>query len=99
MASELPEQWYEDAITALNRGYEDLFTSTNNQLGMPDHLRGVAWQFGEAKRLIEKLEAYALQTARGWEGDIAGNSNNAMNRGGRRRGRKSRRGRKTQRKN
>jgi hypothetical protein len=93
-----PDAVYEKAQEILKKAYDDLHGGTNNQLGMPAYLRGVAADFREAKNLIAELEAYALESAKSWNKNLSGNgynSNATMEVGGRRRNRrKTRRGRK-----
>ena len=90
-----PDGIYEDALETLANANRELYVFTPNQQAMPQHLRGVAAEFGRAKELIGQLEEYALNAARGWENNSSYNSNATMEVGGRRRNRrKTRRGRK-----
>lgn len=95
-----PDELYENILEILAEANKNLYISTPNQQEMPQHLRGVAADFGRAKELIGELEQYALKSAKGWENNLSDNSNSynsnaTMEVGGRRRNRrKTRRGRK-----
>lgn len=86
-----PDGIYEDALETLANANRELYVFTPNQQAMPQHLRGVAAEFGRAKELIGQLEEYALNAARGWENDLTMNGSQ----GGRRNRRKTRKTRKT----
>ena len=74
-----PDAVYEKAQEILKKAYDDLHGGTNNQLGMPAYLRGVAADFREAKNLIAELEAYALESAKSWNKNLSGNNGNNNN--------------------
>ena len=69
-----PDAIYEDVLEILEKAYNDLHDAPPNQQGMPNHLRGVAAEFSEAKELIGVLEKYALDSARSWEKNLSGNN-------------------------
>jgi len=85
-----PDTIYEDALEILAKANKELYEITPNQQAMPQHLRGVAADFANAKELIGQLEEYALNAARGWENDVMMNESQ----GGRRNRRKTRKARK-----
>jgi len=85
-----PDVIYEDALEILTKANKELYEITPNQQAMPQHLRGVAANFANAKELIGQLEEYALNAAKGWENDLMMNGSQ----GGRRNRRKTRKARK-----
>jgi len=85
-----PDAIYEDALEILAKANNKLYKITPNQEAMPQHLRGVAADFANAKELIGQLEEYALNAARGWENDVMIN----RSQGGRRNRRKTQKTRK-----
>lgn len=58
---------YEAAQQALTAAYQHLTQSTNNQLGMPSHLRSVAAEFAAVKEKVGELETIAYNMASMYE--------------------------------
>ena len=71
-----PDAIYEDLIEILQKANQELHGYTNNQQGMPAHLRGVAMEFANAEQLVAQLKDYANASAEDWEKELSGDISN-----------------------
>ena len=87
-----PDAIYEDLIEILQKANQELHGYTNNQQGMPAHLRGVAMEFANAEQLVAQLKDYANASAEDWEKELSGDiSNGNVLNGGSKRTKQSKR--------